>query len=132
MLTNGIGAARREGGTAGAVDGDITRLFGEAFTTQLRGDGNVGVVQDRWLPRRTHLRECKPGKQGQHSERSNYSAKIYHFLLLVNCELNRSKFSFNLSLNTVKSQNLFSQPRELLRVGRRVIFPNAVKAIGPY
>jgi hypothetical protein len=56
-----------------------------------------------------YLRGGHPCEEGKHGKRKYDSTKSYHFFLLVNCELNRSKLSFNLSLK-IEVSKPFSQP----------------------
>ena len=56
MLTSGMELPGRDRGTAGATDGDITSLFGVAFTTQLRSDGDVGAAGQLTLTCTANLR----------------------------------------------------------------------------
>jgi hypothetical protein len=83
---------QRRNGTADALNRDVAEQLSVTFRPGLRRVGNVscathgaaGGPADR---ADDYLRASQARKQGQDSHRKNNSAKTYHFLLLVNFEI---------------------------------------------
>src|ERR1035438_2174524 len=116
MLTNGMFAV-------GASGWPPTQLMMISPVCSVKPSPRSGVLFVAWALQFSCCAKASPVNRASTANTVTTLRKLtISFLLLVNFELNRSKLSFQPEPQKRSSQNPFSQPRELLRVGRRIVF----------
>src|ERR1017187_2065770 len=116
MVTNGMFAPAASGWSP-------TQLMMISPVCSVKPSPRSGVLFVAWALQFSCCAKASPVNRASTANTVTTLRKLtISFLLLVNFELNRSKLSFQPEPQKRSRQNPFSQPRELLRVGRRIVF----------